>query len=189
MRRCLWQVCLLFWPVVGWCASPVPTELYAAVDHALRPEAVLAEPAIYSGRILLLGGRVERTVSEVSQVTLELVGYRLDDNDRPVEPDPALGRLLVRGTELDSALLQPGRLVTVVGQAAGRAAGDAGMLPQFESLFLHPWPTAAEEEAARASDWPCGCCGDPWYDPWRDPWYYGPCPGWRFGAGYYWHRY
>ena len=194
MWRGFLLLCLLTWPVRAVCGSPVPVELYAEVDHALRPAVVLADPAAYRGRTLLLGGIVTRTVSEAGHVTVELDGYRLDDSDRPLTVDPVLGRVVVSGSDLDGARLQPGRLVTLVGEVAGRSMDDGATLPQLEVRFIHPWPTAEEEAAARNTVCPPGGYCDPWcdpcwYDPWCDPCYYGPYPRWRFGGGYYrhWH--
>ena len=181
----LWLL-LFLWPSAVHAASPVPTELYAEVDHALRPGVVLADPVAYRGRTLLLGGMVVRTVSEAAGVTVEIDGYRLDDNDRPAAPEQAQWRIAAAGSGLDGARLQPGRLVTLVGRVAG-ATGSA--LPRMEVLFIHAWPTAAEEAAAREPAYPPGYWCDPWWhDPWCDPWYWGPYPRWRFGAGYYHHR-
>jgi outer membrane lipoprotein len=192
IRRGLLLLPLLLWPLAGWCDSPVPVELYAEVDHALRPQVVLADPEAYRGRTLLLGGVVERTVSEPALVILELTPFRLDESDRPVEPDPLLGRLLVTGSELDGARLQPGRLVTVVGRVAGWSGAAGRGLPQLDSRFIHAWPTAEEEAAERSVSCPPGSYCDPWCDPWwHDPWcapgYYGPYPRWSWGAGYYRH--
>jgi outer membrane lipoprotein len=194
MRRGFVLLCLLIWPVRALCGSPVPVELYAEVDHALRPAVVLADPVAYRGRTLLLGGIVTRTVSETGRVTVELDGCRLDDSDRPLAVDPALGRIVVSGSDLDGARLQPGRLVTLVGVVAGRSEGDGGRLPRLEVRFIHPWPTAEEEAAAQNPTCSPGRYCDPlcdpwWHDPWCDPWYYGPYPRWRFGGGYYrhWH--
>lgn len=181
---------LLFWPGVVLAASPIPTELYAEVDHALRPAKVLAAAEEYRGRTLLLGGAVERTISEPGNVIVEMVCYSLTDDDRPVQPDPSLGRVLISGAGLDGAKLQPGRLLTVVGKIVGWEQSGSGALPLLTVKFIHSWPTAEEEAAARESlrryD---GWC-DPWYrDPWYDPWYYGPYPRWRLDGHYYrhWH--
>lgn len=189
MRR-LWTILLMCATGVAEAASPVPAELYAEVDHALRPGVVLADPAAYRGRTLLLGGMVLRTVSDAGGVTIEVEGYRLDDDDRPESVDAAVGRVLAAGAGLDGAKLQPGRLVTLVGRVAGSAGNAGDQLPCLEILFVHPWPTAAEEEAARAPDCPPGYCCDPWgYAPWGDPWGCGPYPRWRYDFGYYrhWH--
>ncbi|MHB8707611.1 MAG: hypothetical protein ACYC9I_01920 [Desulfuromonadales bacterium] len=63
MRHLLFFL-LTFWPTTGLAVSPIPTEIYAEVDHGLRPAGVLADPVGYRGRTLLLGGIVERTVSD-----------------------------------------------------------------------------------------------------------------------------
>lgn len=189
MRR-LWTLFLLCVTGVAEAASPVPADLYAEVDHALRPGVVLADPGAYRGRTLLLGGMVLRTVSDARGVTIEVEGYRLDDDDRPESVDAAVGRVLAAGAGLDGAKLQPGRLVTLVGRVAGSAGNGGAQLPWLEILFIHPWPTAAEEEAARAPDCPPGYCCDPWgYAPWGDPWGCGSYPRWRYDFGYYrhWH--
>ena len=183
-------VLLIFWPLAAGAGSPVPTELYVEVDHALRPHAVLADPVAYRGRTLLLGGVVVRTVSEANGVTVEVDGYRLDGGDRPEAPDPGLGRILASGPGLEGSRLQPGWLVTLVGTIAGWSGEGPGRLPGLDIRFIHSWPTAAEEAAARQPVYPPGYWCDPWWhDPWCDPWYWGPYPRWRFGAGYYhgWH--
>lgn len=184
---------LILWPGTGLAASPVPTEIYAEVDHALRPAKVLAAPEAYQGRTLLLGGAVARTVSEPGNVLVEMVCYSLTEDDHPVQPDPALGRVLVSGAGLDGAKLQPGRLLTLVGEIVGQGKAGAGEIPLLTVKFVHPWLTAEEEaerEATRIYYSPYRPWCDPWYhDPWCDPWYYGPYPRWHFGAGYYrhWH--
>lgn len=187
-------LCLLAWPATGFCGSPVPTELYAEVDHALRPAMVLADPEGYRGRTLLLGGIVTRTVSEAASVSVAVDVYRLDDNDRPLDPEPALGGIVASGTDLNGAQLQPGRLVTLVGRVAGRRDAGGRWLPHLEVCFIHAWPTVEEEAAAQQKAYPYGCCYDPWWgpswsDPWCAPWYYGPYPRWHFGGGLYhsWH--
>jgi outer membrane lipoprotein len=194
MRRIMMAMFLFLVPTAVSAGSPVPTDLYAEVDHGLRPASVLADPEAYRGRILLLGGVVERTVSAVSAVTLTVSCWQLDRDDRPVTPDATQGAIVAGGAGLDGAGLQPGRLVTLVGQVVGRGDAPDGKLPRLEIRFIHPWPTAAEEAAARQA--PCGsggCCdrwADPWWhDPWCDPWYCGPYPRWGFGAGYRrnWH--
>ena len=175
---------MILWPTIGLAASPLPADIYAEVDHGLRPARVLADPVGYRGRTLLLGGIVERTVSEPGRVSLEVTCYALTDDDRPEAPDSPLGRVLVTGPELDGGKLQPGRLITLVGEVGGQIQVDAVKLPLLIAKFIYPWPTAVEEEAVRATS---RIHGDR-YDPWCDPWYFGPYPRWRFGGGYYWHR-
>lgn len=192
MRHLLFFL-LTFWPTTGLAVSPIPTEIYAEVDHGLRPARVLADPVGYHGRALLLGGIVDRTVSEPGRVSLEVTCYGLTDDDRPEARDPSLGRVLVTGPQLDGGKLQPGRLITLVGEVGGQIQVDAVKLPLLIAKFIHPWPTAAEEEAARATSHMRGDRYDPWCGPWRhdplcDPWYYGPYPRWRFGGSYCWHR-
>lgn len=189
MRKLLLWL-LLLWPVAGSAASPVPQNLYAEIDHGLRPVVVLADPESYRGRILLLGGVVERTVSEPGGVTLTVACQGVDVADRPAAGIPQCGRILATGAGLDGARLQPGRLVTLVGVVTGWGETGAGRLAQLEIRFIHPWPTAAEEQASRRPTYPPGYWCDPWgYDPWCGPRYYGPYPRWRFGLGYsrHWH--
>lgn len=187
----LWRLLMmLLLPVTAGAASPVPTELYAEIDHALRPAAVLADPVSYQGRTLLLGGVVVRTLSETGGVSIEVDSFHLDADDRPEWLDPALGRIVASGAGLDGGSLQPGRLVTMVGTVVGRAETATRGLPRLELRFIYPWPTAAEEAAARIPVCAPGYCCEPW---WYDPWYgsgnCGPYPRWRFGFGYsrHWH--
>jgi len=187
MRK-LWGLLLLLVPGLAAAASPVPTDLYAEVDHALRPSVVLADPAGYWGRTLLLGGMVMRTVSEANTVTIEVAGYRLNGDDRPELPDLSMGRVLAAGADLDGAGLQPGRLVTLVGQVAGTATNGALVLPRLEIRFIYAWPTAAEEAAASLPGCAPSSCCDPWgYGAWGYPW--GCGLRWQFDFGYYrhWH--
>jgi outer membrane lipoprotein len=190
----MWRIALatliFLGPSMAAAGSPVPIDVYAEVDHALRPATVLADPEAYRGRTVLVGGVVERTVSEAGGVTLEISCWQLDREDRPESPDASQGRVVAGSANLDGAKLQPGRLVTLVGVVAGNVATPAGNLPHLVIRFVHPWPTAAEEAAAWEAPCSRGCGCDRWCDPWwYDPWYYGPYPRWRFGAGYYrhWH--
>lgn len=183
--RCFLLLLLILWPAPGSAGSPVPIEIYAEIDHGLRLDKVLADPVSYHGRTLLFGGIVERSVSEPGRVSLEVAGYRLTDDDRPTVPDPTLGRIIVAGAGLDGAKLQPGRLITLVGEVAGRDDAGAEKLPMVIARFVHGWPTAAEEAAAREVELMRGSC----YDPWYDPWFCGPYRRGRFGGSYYrhWH--
>lgn len=181
---------MLLLPVTAMAASPVPTELYAEVDHGLRAAAVLADPVSYRGRTLLLGGIVVRTISEAGQVIIAVDGYRLGKDDRPEQVDPQLGTVVAAGNDLDGGSLQPGRLVTLVGTVTGLADAAEMTVPSLQIRFIHPWPTAAEEAAPRIPACAPGYCCDPWgYDPWYGSGYCGPYPRWRFGFGYsrHWH--
>lgn len=181
---------VLLVPVAVWAASPVPTELYAEVDHGLRAAVVLADPASYRGRTLLLGGMVVRTVSEAGKVVIEIEGFRLGEDDRPEQVDPALGRVVAAGADLEGGRVQPGRLVTLVGKVTGVWGAAENALPALQIRFIHPWPTAEEAAAARVPRCAPGYCCDPWwYDPWYGSGYCGPYPRWRFGFGYsrHWH--
>ena len=188
MRRFLVAVLLSLWPAAAVAASPVPVALYAEVDHALRPAVVLADPVSYRGRTLLLGGSVVRTVSEAGTVAIVVTAYRLGADDRPEAPDPSVGRIAATGAGLDGGQFQPGRLVTLVGRVTGWDSPAAARIAHVEIRFIHPWPTPAEEAAARQPAYSPGYgCNPWWYDPWCDPWYWGPYPYWRFGAGYEHH--
>lgn len=192
MRELL--ICLtLLWPVASHAVSPVPTELYAEVDHGLRPATVLADPLAYRDRTLLLGGRVERTVSEPGRVRFDMACYAVSNEDHPVVSSQRLGSARVVIAGFDGAQLQPGRMVTLIGVVTGVETTESGELPLLMARFVHPWPTAAEEQAARAEAERLRDQYDPWCDPWyRDPWcgprYYGPYPRWRLGSGYHHHR-
>jgi len=181
---------MLLVPVAAMAASPVPTDFYVEVDHGLHAAAVLADPVSYRGRTLLLGGKVVRTVSEAGKVIIEVDGFSLGKDDRPMQIDPKLGRFIAAGSDLDGGSVQPGRLVTLVGTVTGSWGSVETTLPALQLRFVHPWSTAEEEAAARTTVCSPGYCCDPWwYDPWYGAGYCGPYPRWRFGFGYsrHWH--
>lgn len=187
MHIVLWMALMLFLPTLAHPASPVSAELYAEVDHGLKAARVLADPGSYQGRTLLLGGRVERTVSDATGVIIEIDGYQLAEDDRPETPDPTLGRFVATGTDLDGGRLQPGRLVTLVGRIEGKDVMTN--MAHLEIRFIYPWPTPEEEAVKPTSGCVPGYCCDPWWSgPGCDPWYWGPYPRWRFDFGYYRHR-
>jgi len=49
MHRILVLLMLLLTPTLALPASPVPTEIYAEIDHGLRPEVVLTDPVSAGG--------------------------------------------------------------------------------------------------------------------------------------------
>lgn len=129
------------------CASVVPGELKERVRSVSLAELRQA-PESYAGTLLLLGGEVLGLNPQGEWMAIEVLERPLGLRDRPRIDRPPRGRfaVLLRPQEGDARIdkLEPGRLVTVVGEAQGRVslAPDTppDELPLLMARYIHLWP-------------------------------------------------
>lgn len=125
------------------CAS-APTFDTAGVNAGLTPRGVSAELPAIIGEKILWGGVILATTNLKSGTRLEVLGYPLDDSNRPLRDSDPLGRFLIQHPEyLEPATYAEGRMVTVVGTVHGEVTGKVGetdyQYPIITSQQLHLW--------------------------------------------------
>ncbi len=144
MNRFLFAT-LLFWVLAAGCSHVIPPQARDQVDPALEFSDVRENAEAHVGKTLLLGGLIVAAQVARAGSELEILRYSLDRWGRPLDPDEASGRFLVRSERiLDPALYESGRLVTLTGQVAGeetRALGESTYrYPVFRLTAIYLWP-------------------------------------------------
>ncbi len=109
--------------VLAACASSqlVSKDLEAEISREITFAAVKADPAKFSGKDIVLGGKVLNAKLLKGQTQIELLELPLDKYDRPIpELTQSKGRFLAFQTDaLDPAAVPAGTLVSLVGQVTG----------------------------------------------------------------------
>ena len=123
--------------VVAACASSqlVSKDLEAEISRDITFAAVKADPAQFTGKDIVLGGKVLSAKLLKGQTQIELLQLPLDKYDRPIpELIQSKGRFLAFQTEaLDPATVPAGTLVSLVGKVTGSKT-----LPVDEEQYTYP---------------------------------------------------
>lgn len=135
----------------GDCSDPIG-------DRTITPSMVANAPSgNYVGRLVAWGGVLIAARNLPTRTELEVLGYPLDACGRPLVRAPATGRFVIsRPGYVETADLQPGRLVTASGHLlaleSGETADRVPPPPMLESYKLRLWP-AAESASWNARPW------------------------------------
>jgi outer membrane lipoprotein len=135
----------------GDCSGPIG-------DRKITPSMVANAPSGgYVGRLVEWGGVLIAARNLPTRTELEVLGYPLDGCGRPLVRAPSTGRFVIsRPGYVETADLQPGRLVTASGHLldgeSGEAADGARPSPVLESYKPHLWPVA-ETASWNARPW------------------------------------
>ena len=128
------------------CAGSPSYDRYGA-DGTLTPGSVAARPQMASGKQVLWGGVIMKTVNLKDRTQIEVLAYPLDSSERPRIDEPALGRFIPeKDGFLEPANYANQRQVTVAGKVASVLPGTVGEssynfpLVKAESLRLWPAP-------------------------------------------------
>jgi outer membrane lipoprotein len=138
---------LIFATLLGTaaCTPSVSQQSLNLVDPGITFEALRQDPDRHVGRYLLLGGAIASVrVNGSGGSELEVVQFPTDNRGRITSTDRSAGRFIaLDNTFRDPAIYRPGRLVTLVGQVAGK---KTGRLDEVDYLYpvltvheLHLW--------------------------------------------------
>ena len=112
--------------------SPAPRDIARNIDEQLE-------------RSVLWGGMVIELREFAGHVEIELLGFPLDAQARPVPQARDGGRFIaLRAGRVDPAEVVPGRFVTVSGRITGERRGPLNgedyVWPEVDALEMHLWP-------------------------------------------------
>jgi outer membrane lipoprotein len=126
------------------CATPA-FEVGGDVDRVITPRAAAVEPATARNRTVAWGGLIVSARNLKDSTQIEIVGYPLDDSNRPKRGADPIGRFIsIHPGYLETADYAPGREITVLGTMSGTRTGTVG-----EATYVYP-----VVEASRAQLWP-----------------------------------
>ena len=107
------------------CAGTPDYAKYGA--SAVTPQRVSMQPQLATGKPVLWGGVIMKTVNLKDRTQLEVLAYPLDGNERPQIDQAPLGRFIAEQPGyLEPASFASQRQVTVVGVVTGTLPGRVG---------------------------------------------------------------
>lgn len=159
--------------LLAGCAHVISKEVLQDVDTSVSFVQLSKDPEAYTGKTVLLGGVIVKTVNKQEGTLLEVYQTRLDREGRPTDIDRSEGRFLGLYQDfLDSEIYKQGRQVTIAGTVQGERTQPLGEIeyryPYLLITELHLW----EEEKPVQHEpypYPLGL----WYDPWYPRGYWG----------------
>ncbi|HEU4685362.1 MAG TPA: Slp family lipoprotein [Nitrospira sp.] len=184
-RRTWFLASLLAMPILLTAAcqreTVVPDDLKAQVDRDLRYVEVKDNPEAYRGKVMLAGGKVLSAKRLEEGTRIEVLQIPLSKDLIPEQPpDESKGRFIVMdyGNKhiVDPAILDEGKLITVVGEVMGATTTKIDEVEQRVPELALKHVTVWDRNHLRNAYEPYAG----YYPPYA--WGYGP----RYGYPYYW---
>ncbi len=133
-------VFLLFLTMV-WltgCAPAFPKEALERVDRNITFKELQKDPDKLLGSWVMVAGVIISTKTTKDGSFVEVLQKPIDRDGRPLDTDATDGRFIAQTKEfLDEAVYHPGRLVSVIGEVAGKK-----IMPIDEIMYQYPLLTA-----------------------------------------------
>jgi starvation-inducible outer membrane lipoprotein len=131
------------------CATGISSQSKALVDYGGPFDPLSKNPEGFSGKVVLVGGRILEltTGSTVSEVTV--LQHPLDvASDRPKAEKGSSGRFIIQTESfLDPEVFRRGYYITVVGRIVGKREQQVGghpiVLPRIDPLETKLWIPSA----------------------------------------------
>ncbi len=125
-------VLLAVW--LNGCAPVFPKEALDRVNRTITFKDLQNDPEKFLGVWVMAAGVIISTKTTKDGSTVEILQKPMDRDGRPLDTDQTDGRFLTQtGEFLDEAVYHPGRLITVIGEVAGKK-----MLPIDEIMYQYP---------------------------------------------------
>ncbi len=159
------------------CAHIFPKDILNQVDSEISFEALLKDPGVFKGKVVLLGGVIVKTENRKNGTLLEIYQTGMNSYGRPINTDVSQGRFLaLYDGFLDSEIYSKGRKITIAGVVDGEEVMEIGEIdyhyPYLSVRELHLW----EEEQPHVYYYHHGYYDNPlWYNP-----YYRYYPYWLY---------
>lgn len=135
-------ICLVIW--ISGCAGGISREVRSQVNYTGSFTQLQQDPETYTGRTVLLGGKIISVEVLDNLTDIFVLQLELDGNGRPQNNDQSNGRFIVRSPKfLDPAIYPQGTLITVVGKVTGSEEKLIGQMPYkypvIEPLEIKKW--------------------------------------------------
>jgi outer membrane lipoprotein len=145
------------------CTYAVSPAMVEKADKKITFEKLRADPDLYKGKLVIIGGTIDQVTNLKQGTLLEVVQKPLDYWGKPKRTDRSGGRFLVLHPRyLDALVYAPGREITVAAQIEGTSSKTLGdteyAYPIVISKELKLW--ARERQSWDRPQWI-----DPLYDP------------------------
>ncbi len=118
------KICLLFLSLLillAGCAHIISDKTLAQADRNVTFNELRENPGAFVGKTVLLGGRLTDVTRSSEGTQLEVVEYKLDNIQMPLDSFCSGLRFLAFTPEsLNTAVYKPGKFVTMAGEFAGK---------------------------------------------------------------------
>ncbi len=132
------------------CAPVFPKETLERVDRNIAFKELQKDPDRLLGSWVMVAGVIISTKATKDGSLVEVLQKPMDRDGRPLDTDATEGRFIAQTKEfLDEAVYHPGRLVTIIGEVAGKK-----VLPIDEIMYQYPLLTAKALHLWRPSSGP-----------------------------------
>ncbi len=145
-------VFLLFLTMVWMtgCAPAFQKEALERVDRNITFKELQKEPDKFLGSWVMVAGVIISTKTTKDGSLVEILQKPTDRDGRPLDTDATEGRVIAQTKEfLDEAVYHSGRLITVIGEVAGKK-----IMPIDEIMYQYPLLTAKALHLWRPSSGP-----------------------------------
>jgi outer membrane lipoprotein len=116
------------------CAPTFPREVTDRIDRRVTFKELQGDPEKFKGSWVMLAGVIVSSRNTKEGTSIEVLQKPMDSDGRPHDTDETEGRFLIQTEEfLDSAVYHRGRVITVVGEVAGRRT-----MPVDETTYQYP---------------------------------------------------
>jgi outer membrane lipoprotein len=136
----------LLW--MAGCAPVFSRQALDQVDRSISFHELQSDPEHYQGKWVMLAGVIINTNNTNEGTFVEVLQKPMGRRGRPLDTDVTGGRFIISSAQfLDAAVYLPGRLITVIGEAAGRKVQPIGEIeyryPVVTAKELHLWEPSA----------------------------------------------
>ncbi len=126
------------------CAPPFSRSVLDQVDRTITFRDLRSDPERYKGKLVMLAGVIVEVRNAREGTLIEVLQRPAGRRGQPLETDSTEGRFIISTDQfLDAAVYHQGRLITVVGQAAGLKIQPLGEIeyryPVITAKELHLW--------------------------------------------------
>lgn len=158
---------LVYTLLLQGCTYAISPSFREKADRSITFDQLLADPDLYKGKVLLLGGTIVEASVKQKGTLITVTEKPLDYWGKPIRTTRTGGRfLLFHPDALDSFLYTPGRELTVAAEVAGTKLAPLG-----NQEFIDPVLIVKEVKLWERSSPPAGApqWGDPLYDRYQQP--------------------
>lgn len=131
------------------CAPVLSDKSLREADLSVSFQELQKNPDAYTGKVVILGGRIISTTVKKEESWVEVLQQPLDRQYKPENKDVSYGRFIVvfQGF-IDPAIYAPYRLITVAGEVKGKK-----VLPIKEIQYTYPVLYAREHALIKPEDY------------------------------------
>lgn len=131
------------------CAPVLSDRSLREANLAISFQELQKNPDAFTGKVVILGGRIISTTVKKEETWVEVLQQPLDRQYKPENKDVSYGRfIIVFQGFIDPAIYAPSRLITVAGEVTGKK-----VIPVKEIQYTYPVLSSREHVLIRPEEY------------------------------------